>query len=81
MKKKVKLELIGLDGNAFALMGAFQRQARREGWSKDEIDAVINECMSGDYNHLLATLLEHTESDDNDYDFYDNDVEDEEWGL
>jgi hypothetical protein len=59
MKKKVKLTLVGLDGNAFSLMGAFQRQARKEKWTKEEIDSVINNCMSGDYNHLLCTLMEH----------------------
>ena len=35
--KKVKLELVGLDGNAFTLMGAFKRQAERERWAKEEI--------------------------------------------
>jgi len=60
--KKVELELVGLDGNAYSLMGAFQRQARREGWSKDEIDEVLAECQSGDYNHLLCTLGEVCES-------------------
>jgi len=59
--KKVKMKLVGLDGNAFSLMGAFQRNARKQGWSKEEIDVVIQECMSGDYNHLLVTLMEHTE--------------------
>ena len=39
VNKKVKLELVGLDGNAFFLMGAFQRQARREKWTQEEIDA------------------------------------------
>jgi hypothetical protein len=69
MKKTVTLDLIGLDGNAFSLMGAFQKQARREGWSKEEIDSVITECTSGDYDHLLATLLDHCEpTDDFDYD-------------
>jgi len=62
VNKKVKLNLVGLDGNAFSLMGAFRRAARREGWEKNEIDAVMNECMAGDYNHLLRTLIEHTES-------------------
>lgn len=57
--KKITLNLVGLDGNAFSLMGAFHAQARREGWSKDEIEAVLTECRSGDYNHLLATLAEH----------------------
>lgn len=61
--KKVTLSLVGLDGNAFFLMGAFSRQARREGWTKNEIDAVLNECKSGDYDHLLRTLMDHTQDE------------------
>lgn len=57
--KKVSLRLVGLDGNAFALMGAFQRQAKKEAWTKDEIDAVLNNCMGGDYDHLLSVLIGH----------------------
>ena len=60
--KKVKLELVGLDGNAFALMGAFQKAARRQGWNQAEIKVVLDECMTGDYNHLLYTLANYTES-------------------
>lgn len=56
----VKLKLIGLDGNAFSLMGAFQRQARKEGRTKEQVDAVLQDCMSGDYNHLLCVLMNHT---------------------
>lgn len=59
--KKVKLRLVGIDGNAFALMGAFQQQARKEKWTKEEIDTVLNEAMSGDYDHLLTTLADHCE--------------------
>jgi hypothetical protein len=62
MKKKVILELVGLDGNAFSLMGAWRGAARRQGWSPEEIKTVMDECMSGDYNHLLATLMDNTES-------------------
>jgi hypothetical protein len=83
MKKTIKLDLVGLDGNAFSLMGAFQKQARREGWSKEEIDSVINKCMEGDYDNLLGTLLDHCESTE-DYDWYDNEVEEieeDEWGY
>ena len=57
--KTVKLTLVGLDGNAFSLMGAFKVQAMREGWTLEEINEVLDECMSGDYNHLVATLSEH----------------------
>ena len=58
--KQVTLQLVGLDGNAFALMGAFQRQAKREGWTPEEIKSVLDECQRGDYTHLLATLMDHT---------------------
>lgn len=57
--KKVNLELIGLDGNAFAVMGAFQRQAKAEKWSQPEIDSVLTEAQLGNYEHLLATIMDH----------------------
>lgn len=58
-KKKINLKLIGLDGNAFILIGAFQRQAKKEGWTEEEIKGVIDECKQGDYNHLLNTLMSY----------------------
>ena len=69
--KKIKLTLCGLDGNAYSLMGAFSNRARWEGWTKEEIKVVMDECMSGNYTHLLATLMDHCEDEpgeDNDYD-------------
>lgn len=57
--KTVKLNLVGLDGNAYSLMGAFKRQAHKEKWTEEEIKEVLTEAMSGDYNHLLATLSNH----------------------
>ncbi len=82
INKQITLELVGLDGNAFNLMGAFKRQARIEKWTTEEIDEVLKECMSGDYNHLLATLIQYCKSpddydDDNEYDFSDEDEDDE----
>jgi hypothetical protein len=59
VEKKVRLRLIGLDGNAHALMGVFSAQARSEGWTSREIDAVLEEAMQGDYAHLLGTLAEY----------------------
>ena len=64
--KKVKMELVGLDGNAFALLGAFQKNACRQGWSPEEIKKVMDEARSGDYDHLLVTLDSHCESEDED---------------
>jgi hypothetical protein len=68
--KKVKMQLVGLDGNAYSVMGAFQQEARRQGWTKEEIDKVLNEAMSGDYNHLLATIIENVDMPDEDEDDY-----------
>lgn len=58
--KQVILSLEGLDSNAFSLMGAFSKAARRQGWTKEEIDVVLDKCKEGDYDHLLVTLLENT---------------------
>lgn len=57
--KKVKLDLGSIDGNAFSLLGHFRRQAKREGWSDEEIEKVLNEAKAGDYNHLIVVLLDH----------------------
>ena len=72
--KRVKLGLVGLDGNAFSLMGAWKQQARREKWTPEEIKAVLDECQAGDYDHLLCTLMAVTESPRSE----DEEVEDEE---
>lgn len=57
--KYVELRLVGLDGNAFSLLGAFQRAARRQGWSKEDIQKVIEEAKASNYDHLLLTLDTH----------------------
>lgn len=61
MKKKVKLNLVGLNGNAFFLLGKFQYAARKQGFDQSYIDEVLNKCQSGDYDSLLKTLMEHTQ--------------------
>jgi ERCC4-related helicase len=62
--KKVKMSLAGLDGNAFNLMGQFQRNARRQGIPQEEVKAVLDECRTGDYDHLLQTLMNNIEDPD-----------------
>jgi len=61
MKNKIKLELAGIDGNAFSIMGTFRKAAKKQGWSDSEISAVLDNAMSGDYNNLLAVILSHCE--------------------
>lgn len=64
IEKTVNLDMVGHNGNAFAIMGVFKRQARKEGWTQEEIDAVLDEAKSGDYDHLLATIIAHCEPED-----------------
>jgi len=59
--KKVKLRLVGLDGNAFYLLGRFQEAALEQGWTQEEVGRVLASCMESDYDHLLSVLIERTE--------------------
>lgn len=49
------IDLTGPDGNAFALMAYAKRFATQLGWG-DRGAALINEMMSGDYEHLLEVF-------------------------
>lgn len=65
--KKVAMNLVGLDGNAYSILGAFQVEARKQDWNEQEIETVYNEAMSGDYDNLLRTMMKYvTELDSND---------------
>ena len=55
----VPCNLIGIDGNAFALMGHWRKSAQRAGRSKEEIKLVLDEAMQGDYNKLLCVLSKY----------------------
>lgn len=60
MSKTINLDLTTVDGNAFALLFVFRKQAQREGWTADEIKAVTDEAKGGgDYAYLVATLADH----------------------
>lgn len=56
---KVKVKLVGEDGNAFAVMGRAMTAARKAGVSRDDINTYMNEATAGDYNHLLRTTCEY----------------------
>jgi len=60
---KPKLKLVGLDGNAFFILARANQSARRAGWSEEKRKEVMDEARSGDYDHLLQTMLEHFDCD------------------
>lgn len=61
MSKKLKLKLTGEDGNAFFILGRANRVWLKAGNSQDEWDKIQEEATSGDYNHLLQTMMKYFE--------------------
>jgi len=56
-KYTVEVELVGHDGNAFAIMGKVQRALKDAGANANELKQYLDESMSGDYDHLLRTAM------------------------
>ena len=55
--QEIKVNLEGVDSNAFSILGAVVGAMRRGGVSQADRDAFLEEARSGDYNHLLQTVL------------------------
>lgn len=56
--EKPTLELSGVDGNAFMLLGKARKVALKNNMDWEKIQA---EATAGDYDHLLQTLMEYFE--------------------
>lgn len=54
---QINVQLVGLDGNAFSILGRVQKAAKRAGLDKAEIEEYMDEATKGDYNHLLSTTM------------------------
>lgn len=50
--------LVGVDGNAYAIMGYVRIAMRRAGMSREDIDAYTKDATSSDYYHLLVVSSE-----------------------
>jgi hypothetical protein len=53
---EITVQLSGIDGNAYAVLGAVRTALRRAGHN-GEVAAFLAEATSGDYHHLLATCM------------------------
>lgn len=51
-------DLVGIDGNAFSVMGYVKKAMRHTGFSSEEIDSYLKDAMSSDYKHLLRVSVE-----------------------
>ena len=57
---KVKIDWASVKDNGFAMLGAFRKAARRQGYPQADIDRVIDDARSGDYEHLVNVLMRNT---------------------
>ena len=55
---KEKYSLVGVDGNAYSVMGYVVKCMRNEGFSKEEIDNYYKDATSSDYDHLIYVSVE-----------------------
>jgi len=53
-----KLKLVGENGNAYNLLGLARRAAHQAAWPKERWETVQAKATSGNYDHLLAVLME-----------------------
>lgn len=54
-KHDVDVQLTGVDGNAFSVVGEVSRALKDAGVSDEENAEFVKEAFSDDYDHLLAT--------------------------
>ena len=58
---EISVKLIGENGNAFAILGRVRAALRSGGVAAPEVTAFLSEATSGDYNHLLQTVVKWLE--------------------
>jgi len=54
-------DLVGVDGNAFSVMGYVSKAMLRSGFSTKERDEYLADAQSSDYNHLLSVSVQMVE--------------------
>ena len=75
--------LVGVDGNAFSIMGYVRSAMKSAKMTSQDIDAYTKDATSSDYNHLLVVSCEMIDKINevlglNEYD-EDEDYEDEDY--
>jgi len=55
---KPRVQLTGVDGNAFVILGTCRVAARKAKWPPEKIKEFTDAATSGNYDHLLATCME-----------------------
>jgi len=54
--ENIEVQLIGMDGNAFSILGRVLDAMKKANVSQADIDAFINEATGDNYDNLLMTV-------------------------
>lgn len=54
---EIEVELVGNDGNAFAIMARVKNAMKRAGVPVEDQKAYVSEATSGDYDNLLQATM------------------------
>lgn len=57
-KFDVDVELVGHDGNAYAIMGRVRAALKKAGATDEELSQYYAESTAGDYDNLLRVAME-----------------------
>lgn len=55
------VQLVGSDGNAFAVMGKVRKALQYAGADSEYINQYLGEAMAGDYDHLLGVSMKYVD--------------------
>jgi hypothetical protein len=58
MPEKPEVQLIGKDGNAYAILAACYAAGKKAGWTDEELEELMSDMKSGSYDHLLLVAME-----------------------
>lgn len=59
--KRLPVDLSEVEGNAFFIIGALRRAARRANWTDAEIEDMTHRLKAGDYDNLVRVAMEYCE--------------------
>ena len=59
-KEKLKVKLVGTDGNAFAILKRVSVALKNSG-RKDEAKKYLEEAMASDYDNLLQVTMKYVD--------------------
>jgi hypothetical protein len=57
--EKPVVKILGMDGNAFAIIGRVQKALKEAGADEEYVTQYQQEAMSGDYSNLLMVTMDY----------------------